>query len=99
MSVRSMSFQTSRPRMPVRTTSKAEVLPPGWQIAPDKRFTGCAFLLKSERKYPGIPLGESVAIQPVIEKQNHTVKNFGTVRSEEHTSELQSLTNLVCRLL
>jgi len=74
-----MSFQTSRPRMPVRTTSKAEVLPPGWQIAPDKRFTGCAFLLKSERKYPGIPLGESVAIQPVIEKQNHTVKNFGTV--------------------
>src|SRR5437016_9759822 len=24
---------------------------------------------------------------------------FGLVRSEEHTSELQSLTNLVCRLL
>src|SRR5438093_3891525 len=24
---------------------------------------------------------------------------FGTIRSEEHTSELQSLTNLVCRLL
>ena len=31
------------------------------------------------RKYPGIRLGESVAIHPVIEKQNHTVKNFGTV--------------------
>src|SRR5438093_9393233 len=26
-------------------------------------------------------------------------KNFGRNRSEEHTSELQSLTNLVCRLL
>src|SRR5262249_62280897 len=25
--------------------------------------------------------------------------DLGTVRSEEHTSELQSLTNLVCRLL
>src|SRR5262249_57046475 len=31
-----------------------------------------------------------------------TIRNAGTrgsVRSEEHTSELQSLTNLVCRLL
>src|SRR5437016_7141118 len=27
------------------------------------------------------------------------VKNFDPFRSEEHTSELQSLTNLVCRLL
>src|SRR5205085_3310805 len=26
-------------------------------------------------------------------------KNFGDVRSEEHTSELQSQSNLVCRLL
>src|SRR5438046_5465120 len=25
--------------------------------------------------------------------------NFGVMRSEEHTSELQSLTNIVCRLL
>jgi hypothetical protein len=30
-------------------------------------------------KYPRSPLGESFPIQPVIEKQNHTVKNFGTV--------------------
>src|SRR5438046_10011088 len=28
-----------------------------------------------------------------------TIIAFGTERSEEHTSELQSLTNLVCRLL
>src|SRR5438093_2042069 len=28
-----------------------------------------------------------------------TYTNFGVKRSEEHTSELQSLTNLVCRLL
>src|SRR5438093_9646070 len=37
--------------------------------------------------------------------QHHTVEDVGIVldgvmlRSEEHTSELQSLTNLVCRLL
>src|SRR5258706_6464579 len=28
-----------------------------------------------------------------------SAKNIGSARSEEHTSELQSLTNLVCRLL
>src|SRR5437016_11692829 len=28
-----------------------------------------------------------------------SVKGIGSTRSEEHTSELQSLTNLVCRLL
>src|SRR5262249_62351450 len=30
---------------------------------------------------------------------NRTLTPFGFRRSEEHTSELQSLTNLVCRLL
>jgi hypothetical protein len=30
-------------------------------------------------KYPGIQLGESVATHPGIKKQNHTVKNLGTV--------------------
>src|SRR5438093_9171577 len=30
---------------------------------------------------------------------NITASDGGTSRSEEHTSELQSLTNLVCRLL
>src|SRR5437016_13635115 len=29
----------------------------------------------------------------------HVGQSFANVRSEEHTSELQSLTNLVCRLL
>src|SRR5438046_5282706 len=29
----------------------------------------------------------------------NTTGSFNTARSEEHTSELQSLTNLVCRLL
>src|SRR5688572_31153672 len=30
---------------------------------------------------------------------HHTVEDVGIVRSEEHTSELQSQSNLVCRLL
>src|ERR1019366_10447459 len=36
-----------------------------------------------------------------VENRRHIVwlSLGGTVRSEEHTSELQSLTNLVCRLL
>src|SRR5258706_8715698 len=29
----------------------------------------------------------------------HLAHGIGNIRSEEHTSELQSLTNLVCRLL
>src|SRR5437016_7036506 len=33
-------------------------------------------------------------LEPFVSKANHWM-----VRSEEHTSELQSLTNLVCRLL
>src|SRR5438046_4055857 len=37
----------------------------------------------------GEPIGYHAAIEPLT----------GNVRSEEHTSELQSLTNLVCRLL
>src|SRR5437016_7091709 len=32
-------------------------------------------------------------------KSSGPVQTPGTLRSEEHTSELQSLTNLVCRLL
>src|SRR5205085_11832416 len=34
-----------------------------------------------------------------IERQHHEVATAGQARSEEHTSELQSQSNLVCRLL
>src|SRR5438093_10329009 len=41
----------------------------------------------------GLPL-------PDLRTLGHLVANsLGGIRSEEHTSELQSLTNLVCRLL
>src|SRR2546426_7335714 len=39
-----------------------------------------------------------IAVLPYAFDQGHTVGNF-LVRSEEHTSELQSPCNLVCRLL
>src|SRR5438093_9726864 len=58
-----------------------------------------------DRVKPLIDLREQVVAfkpQPVITEDNVTVQ-IDTVlyftRSEEHTSELQSLTNLVCRLL
>src|SRR5438046_7649284 len=34
----------------------------------------------------------------IVEEVQHKVGKVGKIRSEEHTSELQSLTNLVCRL-
>src|SRR5688572_31985332 len=38
-------------------------------------------------------------VQHGVEKQNVVVPRQKAVRSEEHTSELQSQSNLVCRLL
>src|SRR6476619_8363523 len=35
----------------------------------------------------------------VVVRRNDAIDATGRARSEEHTSELQSLTNLVCRLL
>src|SRR5438046_4035503 len=52
-----------------------------------------------------VRLGEKVFTPPEIsafilrELKNWAEAFFGETRSEEHTSELQSLTNLVCRLL
>src|SRR5437016_10197056 len=37
--------------------------------------------------------------KPLIKKPSKGRKGIKQLRSEEHTSELQSLTNLVCRLL
>src|SRR5258706_7232390 len=44
--------------------------------------------------------GELVRLQQYVQSEVSVVSNQGAhFRSEEHTSELQSLTNLVCRLL
>src|SRR5258706_1741607 len=54
----------------------------------------------SFHRYPTYPFS---TIQPRTPTMNRTMNAVGVlgwiVRSEEHTSELQSLTNIVCRLL
>src|SRR5258706_13643760 len=53
--------------------------------------------LQSQSRVPTIQILECVLVDP-----QHDVLQWlkrGIFRSEEHTSELQSLTNLVCRLL
>src|SRR5262249_62178918 len=52
-----------------------------------------ALIDKELRSIPGQRIAFS---QPIEMRMNEMVSG---VRSEEHTSELQSLTNLVCRLL
>src|SRR2546425_5804955 len=41
----------------------------------------------------------TVEVGPPIDSRAHTPESIGGPRSEEHTSELQSLAYLVCRLL
>src|SRR5262245_45116344 len=56
------------------------------QLLHFQRFRGCDVNVQE----PSAPLGRPVAV---------TGRKGGRVRSEEHTSELQSLRHLVCRLL
>src|SRR5438046_7926977 len=51
--------------------------------------------------FPYTTLFRSRRVVDVRRRGEHTVRGLpgNSVRSEEHTSELQSLTNLVCRLL
>src|SRR5258706_8043542 len=42
---------------------------------------------------------DTLAGQQIIVRRAELDERLTTLRSEEHTSELQSLTNLVCRLL
>src|SRR5437016_10505165 len=95
--------------MQVETTAagraRAFALSPAWflRLAALELFalwvivaTGAAVRLTSSglgcRHWPGCEAGH-----PLPAKDYHAYIEFG--RSEEHTSELQSLTNLVCRLL
>src|SRR2546422_4014334 len=49
----------------------------------------------------GSPVGEPLRLRRRIDRGNerHHAVEIGMVRSEEHTSELQSRLHLVCRLL
>src|SRR5438046_5681170 len=62
-------------------------------------------VLREDRIGPGDPFGmvpdalEEFGDEPVVVQLRLLAGVPGSGRSEEHTSELQSLTNLVCRLL
>src|SRR5258706_11612334 len=61
-------------------------------------FQSCLGIAQPEalREVTSLPPGQH---QPVAHRQLADLHRPLAVRSEEHTSELQSLTNLVCRLL
>src|SRR5205823_14747089 len=48
---------------------------------------------------PGVPLEETIALPGTVVSSSGTPGGATPSRSEEHTSELQSLAYLVCRLL
>src|SRR5437016_6468347 len=50
------------------------------------------------RAFPASPLDDALMAYG-LEHEQRIADGHKRVRSEEHTSELQSLTNLVCRLL
>src|SRR2546430_9248734 len=54
-----------------------------------------------KRKSEIVTVAEDISIEDLIAPQDMVVtfSHGGYVRSEEHTSELQSQSNLVCRLL
>src|SRR5437016_10991148 len=61
-------------------------------------------LFRSYHRGLHVPVGEHVLEDTavggvIVHHQHRQVFQVGRPRSEEHTSELQSLTNLVCRLL
>src|SRR5437016_7015901 len=62
-------------------------------------------LRAAEPLVPRLSVGPADLLDHVQHRRSHhldgagAVLRRGTSRSEEHTSELQSLTNLVCRLL
>src|SRR5262249_59333567 len=84
-----------------------------WAPAPD--MVGSALPDLDERaSFPTLPSGKvmspvelSSTLKPLVLMASPAAKRWfqqrsgmsGLLRSEEHTSELQSLTNLVCRLL
>src|SRR5438046_7409370 len=90
----------------VREFGIDEVTPPGVALAPRaddedvvllacRRSTFEWALRASVAGRPGLELGEGVMVESLVGE----ARDGGRPRSEEHTSELQSLTKLVCRLL
>src|SRR5438046_6976008 len=89
----------------------ASVSVPAAPSSSSSRKSQPANLLSSSNDFSSAPSSEDAPVITIrldsrsMEGMNHAVRETSrcrrkrTTRSEEHTSELQSLTNLVCRLL
>src|SRR5688572_30906216 len=73
---------------------------PGSTLRYGSNFCACTFRPRAFRRRPSdaatMPLPSAETTPPVTKTY---LVGGGVVRSEEHTSELQSQSNLVCRLL
>src|SRR2546430_6591706 len=52
-----------------------------------------------ERREPALLCRSRGRLDPIVRRCTELARQFAIERSEEHTSELQSQSNLVCRLL
>src|SRR5205085_7352811 len=87
----------------IYTLSLHDALPilyPSWAVSlmtmsGSCRYAACCCSLVSKSSYSAT----SLALTPVRRLKSFTIRVRAKLRSEEHTSELQSQSNLVCRLL
>src|SRR5258706_5548699 len=58
-----------------------------------------SYWIQIGERTPYLAIGNTGYGKPILDRALRFETPMRTARSEEHTSELQSLTNLVCRLL
>src|SRR5437016_11040277 len=87
---------------PYTTLFRSFVCESGRVVNGDGVLLAAARFLKSQNKLRGDRVVatsmSNLGLERVLARENIALAR-AAVRSEEHTSELQSLTNLVCRLL
>src|SRR5258706_11558130 len=81
------------------TTLFRSAVPESFQLGEDFRLGHSHFLRRELLDERAEGRGDFAELLPVLFDGRRPAKSTGMMRSEEHTSELQSLTNLVCRLL
>src|SRR2546430_13038179 len=80
----------------IRRPPRSTLFPYTTLFRSPRSFRACAFRKRSSRRGPARGNGEEAAAGGGRAAGSHP---RGRRRSEEHTSELQSQSNLVCRLL
>src|SRR5690606_4774042 len=82
----------------IHNTVVAEVMTPGGRTARPRQLAVEAVSMMEEYKINALPVVDDEG-RLIGALNMHDLLRAGVVRSEEHTSELQSRENLVCRLL